>query len=828
MIQDNTAHGDLLVTDAGSPDEESKRRQKKIMALLRGRLHWAAAAALVLGLTGATIGYFSQPDLYSSSGRLEMRAQMPDLSSLNMRQDMSGNSWAEYVNTKMGLIRSPRAIREAMGSETWKRAAEAAGLTPENYTPEDFAASLSIDRSQKSNMINVSFTDTRPAVALAGLDASISAYMNEFRRMEEDTDLKLVEILAQRKNQLEFDRSRLETQRKTIAAGQNTEVIAQQHEYELNNQLKLQAERDQIMRTLSSQGTGEDLSAASVEELLAVDGTLQQLNADRALIEREMKRLEILKVARNHRTMLDYQSQLTMLDQQFNDRVNDLRTGRALASGINGVGDVETLKAQLRELERLLPEATARTTQLSEKLGRLRTLEGQLEGIAEEISAIDQKVQSIDTKKLIGGRLELIATGAIPTEPSNGDKRLKLAGGGFVAGGVLGVGLVMLIGLLDPRLRHIEDAEVDIPQARMLGILPTLPADLHDAEQAVLVAHSVHHIRTLLQIGREPCGNVFSISSPASGSGKTSLSMALGLSFAASGCKTLLIDSDIVGGGLTRRMGFVVHPRLGQVLRAQGLVTEPQITDALRVAQSTGVRIGEAMVTLGFVSQVDVDDALERQKEQSIGLLEACGDHRFEECVAPTGIRNLYILPIGTALPQQAGALSPSALRRVIAQARTQFDTVLIDTGPLLGSLEASMAAAEADGTVFVISRGDQKPLVQKCVQHLQAINGRLLGVVFNHALAADIARSTYGSVTVSQSRHPNNSARVEVIDADTSARFGPLATAVASYAAGASAGVRPANRRRTAADDGFTTAGAPGNGNGNGKSYTNGNGNGH
>src|SRR5690606_6772694 len=133
------------------------------------------------------------------------------------------------------------------------------------------------------------------------------------------------------------------------------------------------------------------------------------------------------------------------------------------------------------------------------------------------------QLESIEMQNVLSGKLTPISSGALPKEPSNEKEPLKKAimFGGM--GGMAGAGLIFLIGLLDPRMRRIEDAEADLPDGRLLGILPTLPADLNDPEQAVLVAHSVHHVRTLLQIGRDQSGNAFSVTSPAAGSGKTSL-----------------------------------------------------------------------------------------------------------------------------------------------------------------------------------------------------------------------------------------------------------------------------------------------------------------
>src|SRR5690606_32405068 len=111
----------------------------------------------------------------------------------------------------------------------------------------------------------------------------------------------------------------------------------------------------------------------------------------------------------------------------------------------------------------------------------------------------------------------------------------------------------------------------------------------------------------------------------------------------------------------------------------------------------------------------------------------------------------------------------------------SQYDVVLIDTGPILGSIEASMAASEADDVVLVVSRGDQKSTVFKSLDSLRSINAHMAGIVFNHASADDVQRSSYASVASGPSRHGDHLRELEVLDPDTSARFGPVGSAVAS-----------------------------------------------
>ena len=76
------------------------------------------------------------------------------------------------------------------------------------------------------------------------------------------------------------------------------------------------------------------------------------------------------------------------------------------------------------------------------------------------------------------------------------------------------------------------------------------------------------------------------------------------------------------------------------------------------------------------------------------GVLEAIANRSLLEYVRSTDIADVSILPVGSAQTLHASTLSPAALRRLIDEAKKHFDTILIDTGPILGSIEASLGAA--------------------------------------------------------------------------------------------------------------------------------------
>ena len=140
----------------------------------------------------------------------------------------------------------------------------------------------------------------------------------------------------------------------------------------------------------------------------------------------------------------------------------------------------------------------------------------------------------------------------------------------------------------------------------LLGILPNLPDRLTDPAQAATAAHCVHQIRTMLQINAGEDRNVFAITSASPGDGKTSLTLALGLSFAASGSRTLLIDGDLVGAGLSTRLNM----------------TGPE------------------------------------------GILEAMTSRELLPYIQQTDIADLAMLPVGQAQAHHAGMFSPTSVRR--------------------------------------------------------------------------------------------------------------------------------------------------------------------
>lgn len=723
---------DLFLDEQESRDGGSTFQ---LHALLRGRYHWAILLGLFLGTGGVLGGYFSQGDVYRSTSTIAISPVTQTV--LGGRDDTIRYHFDSWVQRQIAIMSGPKVLEPAMNSDEWQSTAAGAYAS----SPTVFASGLIVNHQRGQEVIEISYEAPVPVYAQVGANVVTKAYMEELERSEQSSDSQNLRILENRRLDLQRKIDKLNADKRALSTEHNELTIGDELKRMTEARDMLESELNETRVELAEYGVNADGDSPSNEELtveqLAMHNTqLAALLQTRGQRESDIAFMKHKGMGGRHREMREANAALDTLNSQIETLVQSLRGAPdgAFNPDNKSAGDTSSpitlLKAKEKRLARQYEDAKAQAQHLAMIYAQMQTITSDLEYRNNELAKTVAEIDSLMLESEAPGRAQLISTGGLPNKPYNTGKRKQLAALGGMAGFCGGFGFIILLGLMDRRLRHFEDAQTGFGGLRMLGVLPELPDDLSDPDQAILASHCVHQVRTLLQIDRGPDGYILAVTGPAAGSGKTSLTMALGMSFASSGSKTLLLDCDIVGGGLTRRL-----------------------LDKSRTAKTAGV-------------------------------LEACNGTAFDDCIIKTAIPNLDLLPIGSALPSQAGDLSPSAVRKLLAKARDHYETVLVDTGPVLGSLEAAMVSAQADKTIIIVSRGDQKPIVTKSLAHLRSIGADVAGIVFNHANAVDIERSTYASVTVSQNRRQDDQALNEVkwIDRDTSNRYGPLATAVASY----------------------------------------------
>lgn len=249
------------------------------------------------------------------------------------------------------------------------------------------------------------------------------------------------------------------------------------------------------------------------------------------------------------------------------------------------------------------------------------------------------------------GRPEQVIAVTVVSGPTSGSAPVspdlaRHLGLGLLAGLVLGALLAVLRDLLDTTVRSSAVA------AEVLGA-PTL-AVLDEDDEDARRAEPVRQLRTGLAFlrpatGPGPRAEVLVVTSARAGEGKTTTALDLARSFAETGKRVLLVESDLRRPGLAASLHLAAGPGLSEVLDGQA-----ELTSALRDG----------------------------------------------------GVAGLQVLPAGSVPPNPAELLGSPSMADLVATLRSRYDRVLLDAPPVLPVTDAVVAAARTDGVLLLVRWG--------------------------------------------------------------------------------------------------------------------------
>ncbi|MEX0654166.1 MAG: hypothetical protein WD534_03675 [Phycisphaeraceae bacterium] len=751
--------------EAGEPEEVSPLL--RVHQLLRGRYVWAILLGVCFAAIGGTAAWFSVEPVYESRGMVHIRPAQ-DVLIYPTEDSEPMHNFSGFVGTQAALMKHNRVLRHALDNEAWR----SFGRGSDDHAMEAFRDKLSVNHPRGNEFVVVTFEDPNREAASVAVRAVLQAYERihvERDRLSRDRTMRALE---DRRRQLDSDLDTITRRIQTIAEEYGSDALESMYQFQLSQVQRLEAQIQQTQMALNSLRAqqrdadeavvgdeGINFQTLTLEEIAAVDRRMRDLIDQRYMLQQRIKLME-RNFGANHREVRTLRDRLAITNEAIDEHVQTLNAADDPERMLIGDRDnavtpgrrITQLEAQLERLQAMHAEAHPAMIDLGRKRLEIDKLQAERDTLRKRLDETIFRYETLEVESVMAGHIDVMANpGDIDTSltPVNARKRIQMAGVSVVGGGGLGLGLVLLLGLIDRRMRSADDATRSLGHLPLLGVLPQLPDDLTDPEHATLVAHSVHHIRTLLQLSSPPQGSaVYTVSSAAAGSGKTSLTIALGMSFANAGNSTLIVDCDLTSAGLTRRMQALVRRRIGQVLLQQGLVDREQLDQGLHAAEVTGRRLGEALIAQGAVTEEQLDQALAFQEQSAMGLLDAMHGDAITDCTADTGTEHLTILPVGGATVADLKRLSPKAIKRVIDSAREHYEVILVDTGPVPGSMESSSVAAAADSVVFVVSRGDQRPRVERSIAFLESLGASLAGFVFNRAESNDEAISTYSTMS--------------------------------------------------------------------------------
>ncbi len=566
-------------------------------------------------------------------------------------------------------------------------------------------SAISIDFKKNKSYFTATCTTEDPKTAREALVSVVEAFMkqekarNSIAAEESELNNKIRELDGQIQSITQSIQIATREYGSTDLTGQianlESELAGIQRELD---ELRITIELKKQQAEKEPQSVSVDPKELQPEDMADQDPQLMSLLNKRDELDSRIQYL-IQTQGSRYPEVENLQQERQVLMQMIDRKAEEVR-----ARVITGTATVDPNKLSLQQL---YDQQVLRQQIRSLRDERLRELRAAQEKIARDVEDLEQ--YKYNRSELIQRRSQLRLNqdrqqeGRIePVSPPSAavkapDKRPMLAGMGFVAGAFMGVAGVVAFGSFRREFRYVDDLETIRSLPPLLGTLPEL--ERHDPENERIAAVSVHNLRNTLQSIQgysDKTSVVIACTSAEPGDGKTTLIQSLGASYALTGLRTILVDMDLVGGGLTARLGL--SGRRG-------------VADLLTGLEPT-------------------------------------------KCIKHTQTEKLYAMPVGDTTKCRPEQLASRPILQVIDWLRERFDVILMDTGPVLGSLEAGIVTAAADQVLLVVARGQADVVVQAAVSRLERLGVRSSGLVFNRADPEDLRRSLSAASVGAPSMH--------------------------------------------------------------------------
>ena len=328
---------------------------------------------------------------------------------------------------------------------------------------------------------------------------------------------------------------------------------------------------------------------------------------------------------------------------------------------------------------------------LASEMARLDIADHDLRWLRELRNTILNQIASVDLRQEHGGvKMSVVREPLVPSKPVSPNLLLTLVAV-LVGGGSVGIGMIVVVDVLDDRIRSPEDLQTfaGLSLLTMMGSLED-EAD-RDEEGSGLESTHMHKsnddaasegfrtLRTVLAMNGSQSQRI-AISSSEPGDGKTTASTNLAVAYSQAGKRVLLIDADMRKPGLTKLVGFRSMPGLSDILRG----TQP------------------------------------------------VSDHA-SACIRRSGSVPIDIIPAGQRPSNPAELLLSERFSELLSWAETTYDQIIVDASPVLAGTDAAAIGRVCDGLVMVIRpEKNRRRIIVRSVQTLRAFGVNIFGAVIN------------------------------------------------------------------------------------------------
>ena len=678
--------------------------------LILRKHQWLILSFMLAVVSITAIGTFRMQPVYVATSRIEIDRENSNILPFQNTDDYMADL-ENYIETQSKILTSEtlalQTIRSGIlsgqtdfSSDPSSSDALATGSLANLKPPPElgaFLGSLSVRRVPNSRLMDVSFESTNPLQAAQIVNAHIKNYVEQNFQSRYEATTRASTWLTDQLNELKIRVEKAEDARITyerqnqIWALDDKQNVTTQRLADLNKQwTDVQAER------MRKQSLFEFAKAGDVD-------SVPQIRDNPAVQDLLRKRAEIYsqftdasnQYGPNFPKVQRLQSQLKELDAAAE------KEKRAVVVRLES----EYAEAHQRELllSKALDQQKAEVNQMSERMVQYSILKREADANKALYDGLLTKLKEAGISAgLRSSNIRVVDPAMVPTYPTRPAKTRNIALS-LLVGLVGGIGLALLREYMDNTVKSPDDIEalVRLPSLAVVPafsepngdrtrskLLKGASTNGHDKRIELVAQHlpksqmseAFRALRTSLLLSQaDHPPQVILVTSALPREGKTTAAANLAVTLAQLGDRTLLIDADLRKPGIGRLLSL-----------------------------GSGKYAGLSSFLAG-VSSLDL------------------------VTIQHPAIPNLSAIPTGPLPPNPADLLSSHKLDEAIAELRTKFKFIVIDSPPIMAATDAVILSVKADGVLLVVRSGETpKEAFTRTRDLLLSVKCHLLGVVLN------------------------------------------------------------------------------------------------
>lgn len=364
--------------------------------------------------------------------------------------------------------------------------------------------------------------------------------------------------------------------------------------------------------------------------------------------------------------------------------VNPMYT-QTLAELMDNEGRYQILQARLNAVDKLRKAYQQRVQTLPSIEQELVELERNLAVQSQIYTILLQRLEESRIAEAgVSGNAQIVDSAVVPNIPVKPNKRLTLAIGG-VLGVFVGVMLVFLVEYFDKTLKGEEEIKRILnEEVPILGRIPKYEMDSESPSELVVLNSPTSPISegfkltcTNIQFSKDVAPRILAITSPGPREGKTFVAANVGISFAQSGFKTVLVDLDMRKPRLEKALGLDTRKKFG--------------------------------LTNHLLQGLSLEDITVKFSE------------------------NLDVIPAGAIPPNPTVLFTSSKFVDFVKSLTERYDKVVIDLPPILAAADALVVGKYTDGIVLITRAGvTDRNSLKIAFENVRVSGNTLLGILIN------------------------------------------------------------------------------------------------